>query len=157
MKQKYFNSGNAGTFGSGSRSSFIPKHVSDTPGPGRYKGENSTKLTNKNIQFSFSRDDKYKNIKSSTPGPGYYLSTNENLIGKHSPMFSIGNSERPSDLMINTTAKSFHNNVNNSNSKRGFTSPGPGQYKLESKIGEGPKVINGKLIILYFDNLISFY
>jgi hypothetical protein len=140
MKQKYFNSGSAGTFGSGPRVSLFDKKSTDTPGPGRYKEENYTKLINKNIQFSFGRDDKHKNIKSDTPGPGYYLTANENLIGKSSPMFSIGHSERPRDLNMNATAKSFVINGINSSSKRGLSTPGPGQYKIESKIGEGPKV-----------------
>ena len=142
MKQKWFNTSSAGTFGTNPRKSQFEKKTIDTPGPGRYKDESFKNLAVKNASFSFGKDLKSKNVKSITPGPGYYLTSQENTFGKTTPKFSMAKSKRPDDNNLNASSSNFKTN---GIGPKGLSTPGPGQYKINSKIGEGPKVKKKKI------------
>jgi hypothetical protein len=90
------------------------------PGPGSHNPEKIPKI--KSPVYSMgSRYAAPKTFNSLVPGPGQYVNSAEKL--KHSaPSFGFGSSKRPE---LGGSSK--------------FKTPGPGSYKLPTKIGDTPE------------------
>ena len=95
------------------------KYIHSLPGPGTHEPDAQTIKQRSPIYSMGARLMALKNTTAIVPGPGQYVNSGEKLKSR-SPSFGFGTSQRP---IIGSTKLNV---------------PGPGSYKLNSKIQDVP-------------------